>query len=200
MSKLYDPDRVSRLAQISTRFHAHARVGDEVQLGIDGDDQMPAKYRGAGNRPVGTIVGIKNEGTEDSTLRVQLTSGRNVTLLPHQLSGERVWEFTDRSWPNVLSRSQAGAQGDTAYRGAASKADDLSKLRQEMADMSQRFERELAEAKGFRGAIVESIASMTNEISQTNPDARFSRTFQEEYRGVHKSNPSPFDSDYDSDA
>ena len=199
MSKVYDPDRIARLAQISTKFHAHAAVGDEIHLGIEGDEAMPAKYRG-GSRPTGTIVKIKNEGTENSTLRVQMEgSGRVLDLHPFTVAGDRVWEFSDRSWEKVLARSNpAAAEGK--YRGSSNEgSDDIAAMRQQMSEMAQRFDREMAEAKNFNNALVESIAQITGEIEAVNPQAKFSKVFREEYRGMKRTKePSPFDSDFES--
>ena len=201
MSQVYDPERVRRLAQISTKFHAHAAVGDDIEFGIEGDDQMPAKYRNAGGRPRGTIVKIKNEGTENSTLRVQLEgSGRMIDVHPFQIAGDRIWEFTNDTWNNkVLPRSNPEA-ASAAYRGNSSGSnDDIRAMRQQMTDMTQRFDREMAEAKSFNNALVESIAQITGEIQQANPNAKFSKVFQEEYRGMNKQQKAAaaFDSDFD---
>lgn len=188
---VYDPERIARLAQISTKFHAHAAKGDRIALGIEGDSQMPAKYRGS--RPTGTIVRIKNEGTENSTLRVALDSGRQIDLHPNYVGGDRVWEFTEDTWPKVLARSNPQ---EATFRGSG---DDVGKMRQEIAEMTRKFDIERAEAKSFNDALVESLAQITNEISQSNPKARFSRVFQEEYKGARRMDSSPFDSDMDSD-
>ena len=199
MTHVYDPKRVARLAQISTKFHSHAAVGDEVHLGIEGDDQMPASYRGA--RPTGTIVKIKNEGSESSTLRVQMKNGRTVDLHPFTVAGDRVWEFTDKSWEKVLARNQPEAPStkDTEYRGS-SKMDEVALMRKEMQNMSQRFDREMAETKHFNNALVESIAAITGEIEAVNPSAKFSKCFRQEYKGMkHSKEPSPFLSDMESD-
>ena len=196
---MYDPDRVSRLAQISTKFHAHAAVGDEVHLGIDGDDQMPAKYRG-GARPTGTIVRIKNEGSENSTLRVQMEgSGRMVDLHPYTVAGDRVWEFTDRAWEKVLARSNPQA-AESKYRGSAAGNDDIFAMRKQMTEMSQRFDREMAESKNFNNALVESIAQITSDIETANPGkSKFSAVFNQEFRSMQKNREaSPFDSDMES--
>lgn len=194
MASIYDPERVSRLSQISTKFHAHAAVGDTVLLGIEGDKQMPAKYRSSG-RPKGTITRIKNEGSENATIRVQLDGGRSVDLQPYSIDAARVWEFTDDSWKKVLARSSP----ETAYRGSGAKGpEDVVHLRQQLTDMTQRFDREMAEAKSFNNALVESIAQITGEIQQSNPGAKFSRVFQEEYRGMSRNRgANPFDSDMD---
>ena len=72
-----------------------------------------------------------------------------------------------------------------------------------MNDMTQRFDRQMAEQQTFSNAIVESIAQITGEMQQANPDYRgFSKVFQEEYRGMNKrvKEEGPvFDSDIGSD-
>lgn len=190
MAKTYEPSRVARLAEISTKFTAHAEVGDEIMLGIEGDDQMPSKYRG-GNRPTGVITKIKNAGTTDATLRVKLNSGNTIDLHPYTIDGGRVWEFTDSTWKKVLARNGLNTHGNAQYRGSG---DELVALQSQITEMSSKFDRKMAEATQFNDALVESIAQITSEIVQANPQAKFSKTFQEEYRGMRKE-PSPFDSD-----
>lgn len=196
MTSVYDPERVSRLAQISTKFHAHAAPGDKIHLGIEGDDQMPAKYRG--NRPTGTVVKVKNQGTEHSTLRVQLDgSNRQIDLHPFQIAGDRVWEFTEDTWPKVLARSNPDA-AQRAYRGSSGN-DEIASMRKQMAEMTHRFDKEMAEAKNFNNALVESMHQLTGEIVQVNPNANFSKVFREEYKGMSRHREaSPFDSDMES--
>ena len=50
-------------------------------------------------------------------------------------------------------------------------------------------------------ALVDSIAQITGEVYRGNPDAKFSKVFQEEYRGMSKAQKeaSPFDSDMSDD-
>jgi hypothetical protein len=188
MSKMFDPDRVSRLAQISTKFHAHAAVGDTFYLGIEGDSEMPAKYRGA--RPHGVITKIKNEGSENSTIRGLLDDGRQVDLHPYTVDSSRLWEFDDAGWEKVYAR----ANPKPAYRGSAT--DEVSSLRAQLAEVTQRFDKASAESKKMNNAMVEAIAQITNEISSTNKNAKFSKAFQEEYRGMSKGlEQSPFDSE-----
>ena len=196
-SKTYDPERVSKLAEIATKFTSHAMVGDEIVLGIAGDPEMPARYR-SGARPKGVITRIKNEGTEHATLRVHLDTGKTIDLAPHNISGERVWEFTDASWAKVLTRSEPASKKSSseAYRGSAS-GNDLTSLREQLSSLSAKYDRDMAEAKEFNSALVDSIAQITGEVVQTNPNAKFSRVFQSEFKGMSKNakEASPFDSD-----
>ena len=196
MADAYETDRVQRLREISCKFHAHAAVGDKVVLGIQGDKMMPPSYRGSA-RPTGVITRIKKEGREDSTLRVQLDSGRSVDLFPYTIDGGRVWEFAEETWPKVLARTQR--QENSTYRGAASGEGEITQLRAQLAELTQRYDRDVAETRNFNNALVESVAQVTGEIAQINPSARFSKTFQEEYRGASRAAPSPFLSDMESD-
>lgn len=201
MSKVYDTNRVQKLAQISTKFHAAAAVGDRIRLGIDGDDQMPAKYRGSGSRPEGTIIRIKDEGTERSTLRVRMDNGHVTDLHSYSLAGDRVWEFTDDAWPNVLARNNPQAATESKFRGSGGDSNELATMSRQLHEMQQKFDRTVAEQQSFSHALVDSIAQITGEIQQTNPNAKFSKVFQEEYRGMSKQmkKESPFLSDIESD-
>ena len=198
MSQTYNPERIAKLAEISCKFTAHAAVGDEILLGIEGDEMMPAKYRGA--RPTGTIIKIKNEGTENATLRVQMSNGKLVDLPPFNVDGAKVWEFKDSTWEKVLARNGMG--GGDKYKGSSTSSpnDEVLALRQQMSQMTQRFDEKMAQSEQFNHALVESIAQITGEVAQANPGAKFSRVFQQEYKGMSKSQgESPFDSDIEDD-
>ena len=56
--------------------------------------------------------------------------------------------------------------------------------RRQSRPQSRQSDRESAEHKQFNSALVESIAQITGEVSKGNPDARFSKVFQEEYKGM----------------
>lgn len=197
MSKIYDAERVGKLKEISCKFTAHAMVGDTIHLGISGDELMPASYRGS--RPTGTITRIKHQGTEHATLRVQLESGKTIDLHPYSIDGAKVWEFTDESWEKVIRRTN---KGGGKYRSSSASEDnvqEIEQLRNELSKLSSKYDREMAEAKHFNSALVESLAQITNEVADTNPNAKFSHQFQQEYKGMSKEQASPFDSDFDSD-
>ena len=199
-SQVYDPDRVQRLAQISAKFHQHAAPGDEIVLGVAGDPVFPQKYRGT--RTSGVVTKVKNAGSENATLRVQLNTGRTVELSPYTLDPEKVWEFSESSWPKVLARSNAEAAYKGAGKGAGGDAAEVASLRQQLQDMTSRFDREMADAKNFNSALVESIAQITSEVYRGNPkDAKFSKVFQDEYRSSKVKHKGPvFDSDIGSDS
>lgn len=196
---VYNPERVSKLQKISTRFHSHAAVGDRIVMGIEDDPAMPPKYRGTGGRPEGTIVKIKNEGMSNASLRVRMDDQRMCDLHPYTLDAEKVWEFTESSWPSVLAR----ANPETAYRGSAASdaSGEIASLRQQLDEMRSNLQRERTEDGEFRNALIESMAQITGEVASTNKDAKFSRVFQQEFRGAKpvRAQDGMFDSDIEDD-
>lgn len=195
MQAAFDSDRVQRVKQIAEKFHAAAQIGDRVMLGYAGDASMPQAYRGSA-RPVGTITKIKHAGTSDAILKVQLDTGHSTTLTPYTcLDPYRGWEWTDEQWKDVLTRQGGGE--DSKYKSSTSAKDvEIASLRGELARMQ-------AEGKNFHRGVVEALAQLTSEVSKTNPDAKFSKVFREEYKSMSKkraeSNPL-YNSDLDSDA
>lgn len=116
MTGVYDRHRLSSISEIMPRFSDVVREGDEVQLGLDGDPLFPEEWNT--HRPYGVVTQVKNTD-EGASLRVQLNSGETVTLPSYSLDPEKVWEFTDRSFENVLERQS----DDVTYRSASPEAD-----------------------------------------------------------------------------
>lgn len=199
---IFDEERIRKVATISTRFHRAADVGDEIAFGIMGDKEMPVTYRGS-TRPTGTIVDIKNKGSENATLKVKMNdSGRMKIVHPYGVDPSRIWEFSEKSWPNVLERSRPRPQ---TYRGSAEtlKGDEIATLRKEMSDMRTTFEKELAASRSFANALVASMGEVANEVSAASKDAKFCHAFKQEYKGMMERNgekmASPFDSEVSDD-
>lgn len=202
MTSVFDPERVSRIAEISTKFHSHAQVGDEIVLGIQGDDQMPARYRNGDTRPMGVITNIRNAGRPDSVLTVKLESGPQVKLLPYQLGGDRIWEFSERSWPQVFKRSQQKSRhSEPEYRAnSAVDGSEIEALRNQIEAMQTAYQRNSAEHNDFKNAMIDAISQLTSDIARASPDnAHFSNVFNSEFRSAKSSMVEPFDSDYESD-
>ena len=151
LADVFEPERVRRVSVIMSRFNCWARVGDRVNLGVVGDKHMPKKYKES--RPSGVITRIKHEGRPDSVLRVQLDSGRVVTIDPYCIDGSRLFDFHEDTWPNVMARANASIGTDATRASAAVNADvarpsakstpatdmDEASLRRELDQMRQLF-------------------------------------------------------------
>lgn len=217
MSELYSEDRVRRLARIQRSFSSCVRVGDEVEFGLAGDPLFPQEYRS--NRPKGKVIRVKGVGTDGASIRVKLTSGSVVDVMPYSLDPRRVWEFTDEFFPEVVKRNHKAPETTSETPGgppAVLEKDygnmvpksEYEALLQKVDMLSSRLDKEVQENKNFNGAIVASFSEMANEVRKVSKDdtTPFCDTFSKEYRtmvesgGAPKATNSPFDSDFsDSD-
>ena len=216
MSDLYEEDRVRRLARIQRSFCSCVRVGDEVEFGLAGDPLFPQEYRNS--RPKGKVIRVKGVGTDGASIRVKLTSGSVVDVMPYSLDPRRVWEFTDEFFPEVVKRNQKASKTtsetpngrppavEEAYGNMVPKSEYEALLRK--VDMlSSRLDKEVRESKNFNGAMVASFSEMANEVRKVAKEdvTPFCDTFSKEYRtmiesGGGRTTNSPFDSDFsDSD-
>ena len=216
MSELYKEDRVRRLARIQRSFSSCVRVGDEVEFGLAGDPLFPQEYRNS--RPKGKVIRVKGVGTDGASIRVKLTSGSVVDVMPYSLDPRRVWEFSDEFFPEVVKRNQKAPEtmseipsgppvAETGYGNMVPKS-EYESLLQKVNMLSTRLEKEVQENKNFNGAIVASFSEMANEVRKVAKDdtTPFCDTFSKEYRtmvesgGAPEAKNSPFDSDFsDSD-
>ena len=209
MAELYEASRVEKIGRIARRFSTAVRVGDEVEFGLMGDPEFPADYRS--NRPGGKVIKVKNAGTDSASIRVRLTTGKSVDVMPHTVDPRRCWEFTDEHFPKVLARTQANSSGGSSAapkygRGATVPRDSYEALLAKVDALSSRLDEEMRESRNFNGAMVASFNEMAGEVSKVNPEAPFCKTFNSEYRGMMDKKPkaqhmaSPFDSDFESDS
>lgn len=202
MSEVFDTDRVSRIGKIARRFATACRVGDEIEFGLKGDPLFPPEY--ASSRPTGKIIKVKNEGTDSASLRVRLTTGRIVDVMPNTVDPKRVWEFTDDAFAKVLARNRSAEQPPTEYRNSAATG-SYEALLQKVEALQVRLDDEIRENRSFNGALVSSLNEMAGEVSKVNPNSTFCKTFTSEYSGMMRgrdapATSSPFDSDFtDSD-
>lgn len=211
MAKLYDPERLSKIAEIMPRFNQHVRPGDEIALGLEGDPEFPKAFEN--DRPVGIVQKVKSlDDGETTSLRVQLQDGSTVDIMPHSIDPTRVWEFTNRSFQNVLRRSieenapEMLGNEEATYRGAA-EGDDMMSLRAQMNDMKVEFEREMKETRAFNNTLIATLHEMANDVckmsAQNGDKSGFCSIFANEYEKMmgESSNSKVFESDFsDSDS
>lgn len=198
MAELYDETRVKKLKAVMCKFNKIARVGDGILFGIMGDNQWPKSY--SEYRPSGTIIKIKNEGTESATLRIKTDKGKIIDLSPHNLDAQKVWEFDPPTFANILERIKPVSKKEVqTYRNSSQGlGEEYEELRTKIDSLAQKLEREISDNKEFNGAIISSLSELANEVSKGNPEAEFAKTFNEEYRNMHSKEDKPsnfFDSD-----
>jgi hypothetical protein len=139
---VFDPSRIAKIAKITPSFLDFARPGDEIQLGMDGDPNFPAMYRGSNRRPTGTILRVEG----DPGSRVCTARFGNATRELHEgnTAPGLIWEFTEKGFRGVMERQKqeqrhAKEEKETSeYRGilgARSSTKEVSALKTELSDL-----------------------------------------------------------------
>ena len=204
MSQLYDPDRLSKIGEIMPRFNQHVQEGDEIYLGLEGDPAFPSEFKE--NRPKGVVTKVKHsdDSGESTTIRVKMENGQSVDIAPHSIDPQRVWEFTDESFQEVLKRSIAESEPEVAapepeYRGGN---DDIGALRAEISKMKAAYEQEFAETRNFNNTLIATLNEMASDVCAVSGEkAGFCSVFKNEYSKMMTNDgpedkASPFDSDF----
>tara|TARA_B100000787_G_scaffold165359_1_gene149143 strand:- start:21 stop:650 length:630 start_codon:yes stop_codon:yes gene_type:complete len=205
MTQLYDAERLQKIGEIMPRFCQHVQEGDEIAFGLEGDPLFPAEYKE--ERPVGIVTKVKSAG-DAATLRVQMKNGSVIDIPPHSVDPQRVWEFTDDTFQQVLKRSieKNMPSEDPDYRGVESDANDIQNLREELRNMKESFAHEIQESKNFNNTLIATLHEITTDVCRNNPNesSGFCSVFSEEYKKMMNSEykgSSPFESDFsDSDS
>lgn len=215
MSDLYSADRVAKISHICRKFATAVRVGDEIELGLLGDPEYPELYKK--NRPKGIVTKVKGVGTDAASIRVRLTTGKLVDIMPHTLDPRRVWEFSDEHFSKVVARTRGenpNANDKPVDYGRVAKPAPVkdavdkgtySALVSKVDQLAARLSEEITESRSFNGALVATFNEMSKEIAKVSPDSQFCRTFASEYESMAEKasvpkQSSPFDSDFsDSD-
>ena len=207
MSELYEQDRVQRLSRIQRSFSSAVRTGDQIEFGLRGDPLFPPDYKSS--RPQGRVMRVKGVGTDGASIRVRLTNGSVVDVMPYTLDPRRVWEFTDDHFQKVVERNNVASLGtereDPSYGNAKTvPKSEYDALLQKVELLSTRLDKEVRETKNFNGALVASFSEMADEVRKVSKeDTPFCNKFSTEYRsmveaGDIKDVKSPFDSDFGS--
>lgn len=204
MTQLYDAERLQKIGEIMPRFCQHVQEGDEIAFGLEGDPLFPTEYKE--DRPVGIVTKVKSTG-DAATLRVQMKNGNVIDIPPHSVDPQRVWEFTDDTFQQVLKRSieKNMPSEEPDYRGAESaEVNELQSLREEFRNMRETFAREVQESKNFNNTLIATLHEMASDVCRNNENSGFCSVFSDEYKKMMNSEPkgsSPFESDFsDSDS
>jgi hypothetical protein len=191
------------------RFNQHVREGDEILLGLEGDPMFPSGFKE--NRPKGVVTRVKSTDTngENTSIRVKMDGGQTVDIAPHSIDPQRVWEFTDESFSNVLKRSIAeqesnqsldeSATDEPSYRGS----NEVLQLRQELMEMKKNQELEVEQTRNFNNTLIATLNEMASDVCAVSSDkAGFCSVFKNEYSKMMSNEPpaehssAVFDSDF----
>lgn len=174
---VFDQERIAKIREIMPKFADVAMVGDRVMMGLQGDPMDP--YKG-NDRPTATIV---NKSADEVTLKMADNSRRTVSK--YAIAPKDVWEFTDDSFKNVLTREKAKvmeasrAETTTVQAKSNDLASEVAQLRSELAT-----ERNLT--RDFHKTYIASMRELAADVCKIdaatgNKHASFCRTFRDQY-------------------
>ena len=182
-SNVYDMDRVEKIARITPYFSSVAEVGDEVLMGLEGDPAFPQRF--STNRPIATVTNI-DAAVDGHIVTLTHQDGTKQVVNSQTIAPTEVWEFTDRTFENVLNRERMRAEQSMyntnvaetpAYRGSN---DDLM---QEIRRLRNELDAEKQLTRNFHNVYIETLNELTRDVvslESGNP-TKFCKTFGTEY-------------------
>ena len=179
-SNVYDTDRIEKIARITPYFSSVAEVGDEVLMGLEGDPAFPQRYNT--NRPVATVSNI-DKSADGHVITFTHKDGTEQIINSQTIAPTEVWEFTDRTFENVLNRERMRAEQsmydipETEYRGGT---DDLI---QEIRRLRNELEAEKQLTRNFHNVYIETLNELTRDMVslESGGSTKFCKTFGNEY-------------------
>ncbi len=183
---MYNPDRIQKIGEIMPGLCEYAQAGDKIHLGLEGDPEFPAAYRGT-SRPTGTIQSIRNEG--DATIvTAKMDDGRTRELSSRTIGAYDTWEFTEEGFRGVLAREEkksARAEQALEYRGTSDS--DTKSLETKIAQLEDFVESQQA----FRKVVVSTMSEIAKDVvnlSKVNGlEAKFCGTLTDRYSALMES-------------
>lgn len=180
-SNVYDTDRIEKIARITPYFSSVAEVGDEVLMGLEGDPAFPQRFNT--NRPVATVSNIE-KGTDGHIITFTHRDGTEQTINSQTIAPTEVWEFTDRTFENVLNRERMRAEATMydppeapEYRGSTDGLiEEIRRLRSEL-------EAEKQLTRNFHNVYIETLNELTRDVVslESGGSTKFCKTFGNEY-------------------
>lgn len=182
---IYESQRISQLSKIMPAFAQHAEVGDEVMMGIEGDIAFPYSY---GDRPQGKITDIRRDESGKS-FTITFPNGQKQDVHQSTISPSHVFEFTDSTFNNILTRTQnnylASARAEERlqepkYAGV----DEMRSLQAQVQELQTQLEAEKKLNRSFHNTYVMTMDQVASDIVRmdTNAKAEFARIFTKEFK------------------
>ena len=193
-STAYDADRISKISQIMPQFSEVARPGDRVVMGLEGDPLYP--YSSSETRPGATITDTQKVGNE-YLIDLQMGDGSTKQVSSYTLSPTEVWEYTDDAFRGVLDRETPVPTKPAEYRNSDNNllTDEISQLRSDLAHERQT-------TREFHNTFIATLHELASDVcklaSSTGEDAKFCKTFNNEYKRMMSSREETIETDSDS--
>lgn len=187
---MYSPDRVRKISEIMPKFSEHVAVGDEIALGLEGDPAYPASYKSS--RPVGIVTNVTKTEHTGVDLKVRLQDGHKVKVAAHSIDPRYVWEYTDNSFQKVLQRATESREAQfnsTAIVKADPDINDVSSLRDEIAQVKDMLQNEIRESRAFNNTVIASMNEIAADVCAVNKDAEFCSVLHKEYAKMSADRP-----------
>lgn len=186
-ARLWDPERISNIASVMSRYSQKLEEGDLIRLGIEGDPCYA--YRSAEDAPVARVLSVQRE--EDGLVRFQAQEvgehGKVLHMSNRAIDSKEVWEVLpshlDTYRGRVLrqlgggdaeegrpaedaDRNEPAEEEDATFRNAApswmSRLETLEEMVNKMADRMER-------APEYRGAL-QDMSALENELDVLRKD------------------------------
>lgn len=211
-AEVLETDRISQLSDIIPRFNQFVNEGDVIMMGIEGDPLYPFHE---GERPMATVKRVDRDDQDPTNVSLLLdVDGVETTVPKNNIDPNLVWEFTEKSFQNVVERAMENsndfvASSSSGASGALPQGNsDASTM--SMAEMAQRLNayetvfaqiaNELDETRKFNTNVVRTFKQMSKDVLRLDSDGecKFCQLFTDEYK-ENMSDSSDSDSD-DSDS
>jgi len=182
MSSGFAHDRIDRISKIMPEFCNVAQVGDEVMMGLEGDPSFPFTDS---NRLTATISKVDHSDSGPE-ITLDMSNGRQKTVNQYTIAPGEVFEYTDKSFSDVLDRERTKHMAVTESRSESPvyRGSDLSELKQEISQLRSELQAERDLTRSFHQTYLAGLKELTNDVCQLDSSGtacQFCRTFNAEY-------------------
>ena len=170
MSGLYNPERIQKIGEILPGLCSYAEKGDEIHLGLDGDPEFPAVYRGS--RPTGIIEDIQTEN-DATIITARFEDGSVKKLSSRTISAFDSWEFTDKCFEKVKQREESKtASLESDYRGTNNEDYEtkIARIESELTSYGQTQD-------AFRKTVITTLKEIANDVSSIAKESGYEPKF-----------------------
>lgn len=187
-SDVSDPERIAKISKIMPEFTKVAAVGDKVLMGLKGDACFPYS---TSRRPTATITAITPHGS-DIQVDLKLDDGSKMTTNMYSYAPSGVWEYTEKSFADVVGRVKAkqNRQRATSMHRAeqpvATADTSIAELKSMISSLRAELAAERQLTRNFHNTYIHSMSELANDVRKIDnitggKSATFCKTFGDEY-------------------